>query len=257
VGVMSYQTIRVRFQEPICFIGLHRPDRNNTINNQLIDECRLVLAVCEESVTTVVLEGSPEVFCLGADFQELRETNAGVEPVEHGSEALYNLWLSLATGPYMSVAHVRGKANAGGVGMAAACDIVIADESAQFSLSELLFGLMPACVLPFLIRRVGFQRAHYMTLTTRPIPVGEAHAWGLVDAFDKESGSLLRKHLLRLRRISKASVRRYKRYVSELDDSLRRHMPAAIFANHEMFSDTGNLEAISRYVETGLFPWEQ
>ena len=95
----------------------------------------------------------------------------------------------------MSIAHVRGKANAGGIGFVAACDIVLADSAAVFSLSELLFGLMPACVLPFLVRRIGFAKANAMTLSTQPVGVQVAREWGLVDAFEENSDNLLRKHL--------------------------------------------------------------
>ena len=112
-----------------------------------------------------------------------------------------------------------GMANGGGVGFVAASDIVLADETAQFGLSELLFGLFPACVLPFLIRRIGFQKAHYLTLMTQPISAQQAQTWGLVDACAKRSDSLLRKHLLRLSRLSKASIRRYKKYIRDLNDS--------------------------------------
>lgn len=253
---MSYQTIKVRFQGPVCFLQLHRPEANNTINNQLIEECYQVLALCEESITVVVLEGLPEVFCFGADFQGMRELMATGQQSEQNPEPLYNLWLKLATGPYITVSHVRGKVNAGGVGFVAASDIVIADETAQFSLSELLFGLFPACVLPFLIRRTGFQRAHYLTLMTQPVTAQQAHAWGLVDAYDMQSESLLRKHLLRLRRLSKRGISRYKRYMSGLHDFLLQSRSLAVGANQEIFSDPRNLEGIFRYVETGQFPWE-
>ena len=254
---MSYQTIQVRFQEPICFLQIHRPEANNTINDQLIEECLQVLALCEESITVVVLEGLPEVFCFGADFQRIHDTVATSGQVgQNDPEPLYNLWLKMATGPYITVSHVRGKANAGGVGFVAASDIVLADQTAQFSLSELLFGLFPACVLPFLIRRVGFQKAHYMTLMTQPIPVEQAHSWGLVDAYDAQSDSLLRKHLLRLKRLSKPAILRYKHYMNELNASLLQSKSPAIAANREIFSDPRNLERIFRYVETGQFPWE-
>jgi polyketide biosynthesis enoyl-CoA hydratase PksH len=154
------------------------------------------------------------------------------------------------------VAHVRGKTNAGGVGFVAACDIVVADDSAVFSLSELLFGLMPACVLPFLIRRVGFQRAHYMTLMTQPFTVQQAERWGLVDAFEANSENLLRRHLLRLRRLSKTGIERYKRYMNVLHGDLRTRRADALAANREVFSDRENLAKISRFVEHGTFPWE-
>jgi polyketide biosynthesis enoyl-CoA hydratase PksH len=256
VTVMSYQTIQVRFQEPICFLRIYRPEANNTINDLLIEECRQVLLLCEESTTVVVLEGLPEVFCFGADFQGIHDKLASGQISEQGPEPLYDLWLKLATGPYITISHVRGKANAGGIGFVAASDIVLADQTAQFSLSELLFGLFPACVLPFLIRRIGFQKAHYMTLMTRPISIQQAHSWGLVDAYEAQSESLLRKHLLRLRRLSKTGIARYKNYMNGLYVPLLQAKALAVSANLEVFSDPHNLEKIFRYVEKGIFPWE-
>ena len=253
---MNYQTIRVRSKDSICFLQLFRPERNNTINDLMIDECRQVLEACEEAATIVVIEGLPDVFCFGADFEAIEQSTANREPASHDPEPLYRLWSALSTGPFITIAHVKGKANAGGIGFVAACDIVLADETAQFSLSELLFGLLPACVLPFLIRRTGFQCAHHMTLLTQPVSVAQAHAWRLVDAFDKQSDLLLRKYLARMRRISKPAIRRYKDYMNELDSSIPLKMPAALAANRDVFSDLRNLVGIARYIQTGLFPWQ-
>lgn len=253
---MNYQTLQVRFQEPVCFLQIHRPEANNTINDRLIEECHQVLALCEESITIVVLEGLPEVFCFGADFQAIRRQVVSGQPSENNPGPLYDLWLKLATGPYITISYVRGKANAGGVGFVAASDIVLADQSAQFSLSELLFGLFPACVLPFLIRRIGIQKANYLTLMTQPVSVEQAHIWGLVDAYDAQSESLLRKHLLRLRYLSKTAILRYKQYMGRLNDLLFSSKSLALAANQGMFSDIDNREKISRFVETGQFPWE-
>lgn len=253
---MNYQTIKVRFQETTCFIQFFRPDANNTINKLLIEEISQVLEACEETVTVVVLEGLPEVFCFGADFSGISENFSQGRVEDNNPERLYNLWLKLGCGPFVTMAHVRGKTNAGGVGFVAACDIVIADSTAIFSLSELLFGLMPACVLPFLIRRTGFQNANYMTLMTQPVTVQQAHTWGLVDTYDNQSDSLLRKHLLRLRYLSKTGIKRYKRYMTKLNESLILSKAAAVAANEEVFSDHANIEKIVRYVETGKFPWE-
>ncbi len=124
---MNYQTLQVRFQEPICFLRFYRPDANNTINSVLIEECSHVLSLCEESITVVVLEGLPEVFCFGADFEEIHAQmpNAHSGSYQQNPEPLYDLWLQLATGPYITLSHVRGKANAGGVGFVAASDIVL------------------------------------------------------------------------------------------------------------------------------------
>jgi polyketide biosynthesis enoyl-CoA hydratase PksH len=252
-----YETIKVRFQESICFLQIDRPEANNTISGRLVAECNSVLSACEESATVVVLSGSPEIFCFGADFKALASASHKPQEQDDGPGPMYDLWLRLATGPYVTISHVRGKANAGGVGFVAASDIVLADETAQFSLSELLFGLYPACVLPFLIRRIGFQKAHYLTLMTQPISAKQAWEWGLVDAFEPSSEALLRRHLQRLRRLSKGAVRQYKTYMRSISLALQDLKSPAIAANREMFSAAGNLQAITRYIEEGLFPWEK
>ncbi|MBD3314593.1 MAG: enoyl-CoA hydratase/isomerase, partial [Chitinivibrionales bacterium] len=156
------ETLRVRYDQDICFIQMHRPEANNTINDRMVEEFGTVLEECTEKAKVVVLEGLPEVFCFGADFKGIKENLERRGDHEQDPEPLYNVWRRLVAGPYISIAHVRGKANAGGIGFVAACDIVVCDETAVFSLSELLFGLMPACVLPFLIRRMGYAHANYM-----------------------------------------------------------------------------------------------
>jgi polyketide biosynthesis enoyl-CoA hydratase PksH len=246
----TYETIRVAFQDSICHLQIDRLDANNTISSQLVAECHDALSACEESATVVVLSGSPEVFCQGADFKAI----AGGEMFK--PEPLYDLWLRMATGPYVTISHVRGKANAGGLGFIAASDVVLADETAQFSLSELLFGLYPACVLPFLIRRIGFQKAHYLTLMTQPISAKQACEWGLVDAVEAQSDALLRRHLQRLRRLSKTAIRRYKSYMGRIATPLQDLKAPAVAGNREVFSDPANVQAITRYVERGVFPWE-
>ena len=163
MGVVSasapFQAVRTWRDGAICQLQIHRPEAANTINATLVDECHRVLDDCESWASVVVLSGLPEVFCFGADFRGLRD-----QAQAHDPGSLYRLWLRLAQGPFVSVAQVRGKANAGGVGFAACCDLVLCDDAASFSLSELLFGLVPACVLPFLVRRVWSTAA---TATTR------------------------------------------------------------------------------------------
>ena len=252
----TFSTIKVRLEENLCYIQIHRPEANNTINDQLVDEMNEALDLCADEVNVVVLEGLPEVFCFGADFKGIQQSLMQGNHQEQDPEPLYDLWLKLATGPYVTVAHVRGKANAGGIGFVAACDVVLAESAAVFSLSELLFGLMPACVLPFLVRRMGFSKANYMTLMTQPISAKQALEWGLVDACEENSVGLLRRHLLRLRRLNKHGVARYKGFMNRLDNDLLSVKQTALDGNREVFSNPDNLRLIARYVETGKFPWE-
>jgi polyketide biosynthesis enoyl-CoA hydratase PksH len=258
-ALSGLRTLRVRFQDSVCFVQIHRPEAGNTISDELVAEMHQVLTVCESVATVLVLGGSPEVFCAGADFKALASAPAAAHEDEDDTDRgpLYDLWLRMLDAPFIVVSHVRGKANAGGIGFVAASDIVLADETAQFSLSELLFGLYPAMVLPFLVRRVGAQRAHYLTLMTQPFSAAQACEWGLVDAFEPRSEALLRRHLLRLSRLSRTAIRRYKKYMSGLSSALSEQKPRAVAANKEVFSDPENLAAITRYVERGVFPWER
>ncbi|WP_028545682.1 enoyl-CoA hydratase/isomerase [Paenibacillus taiwanensis] len=251
-----YETIRIRHQGPVAYIQLYRPDADNSINDRMIFECSEALNTLSTHTQVIVLEGLPDVFCSGADFQHVSKQHTAEAEALDVALPLYTLWEQLANGPYVTIAHVKGKVNAGGVGFAAACDMIIAEDCAQFSLSEMLFGLFPACVLPFLIRRIGYQRSHYLTLSTQAINGSQAYEWGLADAVGPDSELLLRKHLPRLTRISKEGIMHYKLYMSKLRDDIAAAKPEAIRANQTMFADPSNRERINRYATTGLFPWE-
>ena len=253
----SYETITVRFEDSVCYLQFNRPKANNAINAQLVAECSDALAACEARAGIIVLSGLPEVFCFGADFNEIAKGSDPAYAAYEGPGPMYDLWLKLATGPFVVISYVRGKANAGGLGFIGASDIVLADETAQLSLSELLFGLYPACVLPFLMRRIGFQKAHFLTLSTQAISAKTACEWGLVDAFEAQGDALTRRHVMRLKRVSRITLQRYKAYVGQLAMPLHEYREAAVAGNLEVFTDQNNVRAISRYVREGLFPWEQ
>lgn len=264
---MHYKTIQVHIKKSVCLIRLYRPHANNTINRTMVEECFHVLAGHDghynnqEGFHIVVLEGLPNVFCLGADLACF-DDNVKINNLEQLEEIvkpkmLYDLWIQLVTGPYISIAHVRGKVNAGGIGFIAACDIVLASLNVEFSLSELLFDLFPACVLPFLIHRIGIKKANYMTLMTTSIQHAKACEWNLVDAAEDDSYALLNKYLLRLQRLSKSGITRYKEYMFKLDNLLLKSRELAIEANNVLFSNPVNLEKIVRYHKTGFFPWEK
>ena len=228
------------------------------IDDALLAGLHAALDRCEaEGVSVLILRGQPTVFCAGGDFGALVEsgrTDPGGGVADPAP--LYDLWLRLTEAPFVSVSVVRGRVNAGGVGLVAATDLVIAEPGASFALSELLFGLFPACVLPFLVRRVGAQRAHQLTLTTRPLPAREALDWALVDVLDEDLEGALRRQLLRLRRVGRAGLLRYRAFRAKLQGDPRSDREAALAANRAMFADEDVRRAIRRYVESGRFPWE-
>jgi enoyl-CoA hydratase/carnithine racemase len=258
VGAVNYRTLKLRRQGPAWHVQLNRPEAGNTIDARMVGELEDVLGtlVPGSGASILVLEGQPEVFSLGADFGEIGAAAADGQGMAFDPQQLFGVLERLAFGDVISVAHVRGKAHAGGVGLAAACDVVLADASAVFSLSELLFGLAPAVIFPFLLRRLGFQRAHYLASTTQPVGARQACEWGLVDAFEERSDLLLARHLSRMRRMPAAAVARYKAYVRELAALPAGTREAALRLSKAMFADPQSMAAIRRYAEQGLFPWE-
>lgn len=256
---LTHATLHVRDEGAILFVRIHRPDAGNAVNSTMVRELGEVFAAASDSPTTtvVVLAGLPEVFCAGADFAVISEAARQGHDTAADPEPLFELFRLMSTGDFLTVAHVRGRANAGGVGLVAASDVVIANESASFGLSEMLFGLIPAVVLPFLIRRMGFQRAHYLAGTTYTIDARRACDWGLVDTLATDSEAALRTHLQRLGRLSKESIARYRAYLRKLNPIPAATKDLALVTNREVFKDPENMRAIRRYSEDGVFPWEE
>jgi polyketide biosynthesis enoyl-CoA hydratase PksH len=254
MDVKEFSTICVARRRNVGFITFDREASGNTITPAMVRECNSALDGFGEEVTVVVLRGGAATFCNGADFHGIAA--ASDSPDETSPEPLYELWTRLAFGDVVSVACVEGRANAGGIGFVGACDIVLAAETAEFGLSEMIFGLLPACVMPFLVRRVGWQRARYLTLMTRTFPAARALEWGLVDAMDQDIEGLLGRHLARLARLPRSGIRRFKRYMGCLERSIGDMRAEAIAFNREAFGDPASLSAIRGFVRDGKLPWE-
>lgn len=248
--------IRVREAAGIRTIQFDRPAAKNALTTAMIAACAAAL---EDPPPVVVIEGGAADFCAGADFGAMVAGGYGDgdgAPAAADPAPLYDLWRRLAEGPFVSVCLVRGRANAGGVGFVAACDLALAEPGASFALSELLFGLHPACVYPFLARRVGPVRARFLALSTAPIAAATALAWGLVDACEPDGDALLRRHLRRVRHLDPAAIARFKRYAATVPADLETARPAALAANREAFADPAARAAVRRYVTESKFPWE-
>ncbi|GAB2187690.1 enoyl-CoA hydratase/isomerase [Roseibium sp. LAB1] len=255
---MTYDTLNVTFRDGLCRIAFNRPQVGNAINGRMIEEISHLLEICSADtgpdgrpVTVIVIEGGEDIFCAGGDFEAISENGTAGDPAP-----LYDIWLKLAGGAFVTISLVKGRANAGGIGFVAASDIVIAQKSASFGLSELLFGIYPACVLPFLIRRMGRRGAHYMTLMTKPVSAAEALSSGLVDVLAEDGETALRQHLARLRHLTRPALARYKSYLAGCSGDPVQDRQQALDANRTMFSDPGILAGIRRYVTELKFPWE-
>lgn len=249
-----FETIIVSQQNKTCQIRFNRPEAGNAINAQMVDEFDAVLTYCAQEkhgITVVCLSGNSDVFCAGGDFNAAAKGQKAPD-----ADKLFGIWHQMAAGPFITLSQIEGRVNAGGLGFVAASDIVLAGPLATFGLSEMLFGLFPACVLPFLVRRIGRQKAHYMTLMTKTIDAKEASRWHLVDDLADNTPTLLRQHLVRLQRLDKNAVAAYKSYMYAMQDDLKAAREPAVIANQRMFNDEKIQANIKRYVEDLKFPWD-
>ena len=251
---VTYQTLRIRQQPGVQFVQLYRPDARNTINQALVRELSFVLDGLEheKKIKVVVLEGLPDAFCTGMDFQEYMATDSD----KHLQMCnIFELFKKMLHSSKIIVSKVQGRVAAGGIGIVAASDLVIAEDGATFALSELLFGLLPAMVLPFLIRRVGHHKARLLALSTQPIGATEAHTWGLVDAYGTDTDKILRAYLQRWRRLSASAIRRLKDYMNKLNMIDAETQALAVKTISELMADPEIKEGIRLYVEEGVAPW--
>ncbi len=187
---VKYETIKKEIEGSIGRIVLNRPQVRNAFDEILIAEVSDALGELAKRgdlrVLIVAAEGS--TFCAGADFHWMGEmVGANFEENLDDSLKLADMLAALYRFPRPTIARVQGSAFGGGVGVAACCDIVVAAETAIFSFSEVRIGLVPACISPFVIRRVGEGRAREYFLTGERITAQRAHEIGFVNKVVSET----------------------------------------------------------------------
>jgi methylglutaconyl-CoA hydratase len=178
---MDYQTLTVTITDRIGQVTLNRPDVRNAFNESSIAE--LALAFDElgrnELVRAIVLAANGPAFCAGADLNWMKKM-AGYSDSENRADAmrLADMLRTIYTCPKPVVAKVQGDCYAGGMGLVAACDVVVAVDTANFCLSEVKLGLIPATISPYVIKAMGEQAARRYFLTAERFDAQEAHRIG-------------------------------------------------------------------------------
>lgn len=164
-------------QRGVATVTLSRPERRNAISGEMISE---LAAAAEEvgsdpSIRVVVLSAAGKVFCAGADLEWMRSQVDAAPEELHGQAVrlarMLNAWNLV---PKPVIARVQGSAYGGGLGLMAVADVVCADESALFGLSETRLGLIPATISPYLLARLGEGGARRLFLSGRPVGGREA-----------------------------------------------------------------------------------
>jgi methylglutaconyl-CoA hydratase len=193
--------IRLNVDGPIGRITLARPEKKNALDRVMTDElAEALFALSEAPVNVVAIDGEGPDFCTGADLAAIEQMlDAPRQDHLDDAKALGHVFHTIRRMEKPVVALVKGRAYAGGAGLASACDIVLAHEEARFSYPEVTVGFVPAMVMTMLRRSVGEKQAFELVSTGRVLSADEAREIGLVSRvfaakeFDQLSQALLEK----------------------------------------------------------------
>jgi len=176
-------TLLISRDGPVARVFLNRPDVRNAFNDGVIAELTAAFTgfAADDTLRAIVLGGHGKAFCAGADLSWMRamadytweQNRADAQDL---ADMLYAIWSC----PVPVVGRVHGDCYAGGVGLAAVCDILVAAEGVNFCLSEAKLGLLPATIGPYVVKALGEQASRRYFTTAERFDAARAHALGFV-----------------------------------------------------------------------------
>ncbi len=176
-------TLDVQRSGPVARVFLDRPEVRNAFNDGVIAELTQTFAAlsADSTLRCIVLGGHGKAFCAGADLNWMRAM-AGYswEQNRADAQALADMLWTLHACPLPIVGRVHGDCYAGGLGLAAVCDVLVAAEGVNFCLSEAKLGLLPATIGPYVVKAMGEQAARRWFVTAERFSAVQAHAMGFV-----------------------------------------------------------------------------
>lgn len=181
---MAYQTITLEIKDRVARVTLNRPDVRNAFNGVMLSDLLEVFRgmKAREDVRVVVFTGSGTSFCAGADLNWMREVKEYTyEENLKESLVLADCLYAIYSCPRPTIARVNGPAIGGGTGMVAVCDIAVASSDARFSFSEVKIGVVPACISPYVVRKMGEGTCREFFLSGERLTAEKALAAGLVN----------------------------------------------------------------------------
>lgn len=182
-GSPMYQSIITEVDDCVGLITLSRADRHNALDATLIEETTEGLRELEADarVRVVVMSSTGKTFCAGADINSLRRAASQSEAENlDDARALARLLTTLNQLTKPTIARVQGAAYGGGLGLIAACDIAVATYDAQFALTEVKLGIVPAVICPYMAAAIGERHCRRYMLSAERFSAAEAYRIGLL-----------------------------------------------------------------------------
>lgn len=185
---MTYEYLATALDGAVERLTLNRPEVRNAFNEHVIAELTAWAVDASEraarhEVRVVVLGGAGKTFCAGADVAWMAKTVAHSEARNmHDAAAMFRMFATLNELPVPVIGRIQGAALGGGAGLAAICDVVVADDQAVFGFTEVRLGILPAVIAPFALAKIGRSAARELFLTGARFTAARAREIGLVHA---------------------------------------------------------------------------
>ncbi len=209
-------------EDAIRVLTLNRPDKRNALNDELIAALKMALseADADEGVKCIVIRGAGKDFCSGADLSALQKiATASYEENLEDARSLGELYKLIRRVRQPVIAAVKGRALAGGFGLALACDLIFAHDEARFGFPEVKIGFVPAMVAAVVRRNMSEKDAFAILTLGNEISVAELHDRGIVEAiihgedFDSEIIAIAKQY----EKLSASAVQMTKRLLYDID----------------------------------------
>jgi methylglutaconyl-CoA hydratase len=194
-------TVDIRRPSPhVAEVWLDRPEVRNAFNDGVIAELTAAFRTlgADPDLRAIVLGGHGKAFCAGADLSWMRAmAEFDWEQNRADAEKLADMLWTVYSCPLPIVGRIHGDCYAGGVGLAAVCDVLVAAEGMHFCLSEARLGLLPATIGPYVVRALGEQASRRYFVTAERFSAAQALALGFVhevaapDALDARVGEIV------------------------------------------------------------------
>jgi methylglutaconyl-CoA hydratase len=182
-GAPNGAPVTTAFSGGVAYVVLNRPDKRNALDSTTLSALGAALAQCaaDNNVRVLQLTGAGNAFCAGADLTEMQaQAHASEAQNLAHARALASVLSALDAFPKPTLARVNGDGYGGALGLIAACDIVVAVESAKFAFTEVRLGIIPAVVSPFVLGKIGERAALRYFLTAEMMSAATLKAIGLV-----------------------------------------------------------------------------
>ena len=191
---MTYQYLTTSRNGVVEHLTLNRPDVRNAFNEHVIAELAAWAADVREQaaggkIRVVVIGGAGKVFCAGADVTWMSQTIRYTEAENlRDASAMSAMFAAIDLLPVPVIGRIQGAALGGGAGLAAVCDVVVAEDGALFGFTEVKLGILPAVISPFALAKIGRSAARELFLTGARFSAARAREIGLVHAVVPAAG---------------------------------------------------------------------